>query len=101
MLGTAYWRLWTSSALSNLADGVLKVALPLVAVQTTRSPVLIAGIAVAFSLPWLVVALPRARSSTGSTGGCSCSSRTSSAPGCSARSRWSSRSARATSGCST
>ncbi|GGS50039.1 MFS transporter [Actinokineospora fastidiosa] len=53
-----YWRLWTSSGLSNLADGVLKVALPLVAIEATRSPVLIAGLAVAFSLPWLLVALP-------------------------------------------
>jgi MFS family permease len=57
-LGGPYWRLWTSSALSNLADGILKVALPLVAIGLTRSPVLIAGLAFAFSLPWLLFALP-------------------------------------------
>lgn len=57
-LGAAYWRLWTSSGLSNLADGVVKVALPLVAVQYTRSPTLIAGLAVALVLPWLLFALP-------------------------------------------
>ncbi|WP_235022531.1 MFS transporter [Amycolatopsis alkalitolerans] len=53
-----YGRLWTSSACSNLADGVLKVALPLVALGFTRSPSLIAGLAFAFTLPWLLFALP-------------------------------------------
>ncbi|MGC7094543.1 MFS transporter [Amycolatopsis lurida] len=57
-LGGAYWRLWLSSALSNLADGVFKVALPLVAVGLTRSPALIAGLTVAVRLPWLLFALP-------------------------------------------
>ncbi|HEV7980083.1 MFS transporter [Amycolatopsis sp.] len=57
-LGGAYWRMWTSSGLSNLADGVLKVALPLVALDFTRSPALIAGLAFAFTLPWLLFALP-------------------------------------------
>ncbi len=57
-LGVAYRWLWTSSGLSNLADGVVKVALPLVAVQYTRSPTLIAGLAVALVLPWLLFALP-------------------------------------------
>jgi MFS family permease len=57
-LGIAYWRLWTSSGLSNLADGIVKVALPLVAIQFTRSPVLIAGLTVALTLPWLLFALP-------------------------------------------
>ncbi|WP_342668816.1 MFS transporter [Actinokineospora inagensis] len=53
-----YWRLWVSSALSNLADGVLKIALPLVAVDYTRSPAAIAGLSLAFTLPWLLFALP-------------------------------------------
>lgn len=57
-LGGSFWRLWTSSGLSNLADGVLKVALPLVALRFTDSPALIAGVAVALSLPWLFFALP-------------------------------------------
>jgi MFS family permease len=57
-LGTAYWRMWTAASLSSLADGILKVALPLVAVGFTRSPTLIAGLAFAFTLPWLVFALP-------------------------------------------
>ncbi|MTD14796.1 MFS transporter [Nakamurella sp. YIM 132087] len=56
-LGTAYWRLWGSSGLSNLADGIVKLALPLVAIQYTRSPALIAGLGFAMTLPWLVFAL--------------------------------------------
>ncbi len=57
-LGHAYWRLWTSSGLSNLADGIVKVAMPLVAVRYTQSPTLIAGLAFALTLPWLLFALP-------------------------------------------
>lgn len=56
-LGSGFWKLWTSSALSNLADGVMKVALPLVAIRYTDSPALIAGLTFAFTLPWLVFAL--------------------------------------------
>lgn len=56
-LGPAYWRLWTSSGLSNLADGVFKIALPLLAIQFTQSPTLIAGLSVAATLPWLLFAL--------------------------------------------
>jgi MFS family permease len=57
-LGRAFWRLWSSSTLSNLADGVLKVALPLVAVTLTDSPALVAGLVFAVLLPWLLFALP-------------------------------------------
>lgn len=56
-LGSRYGKLWASSALSNLADGVMKVALPLVAIRYTDSPALIAGLTFAFTLPWLVFAL--------------------------------------------
>ena len=57
-LGAPFWRLWSSDGLSNLADGILKVALPLIALEFTRSPTLIAGLAFAFTLPWLLFALP-------------------------------------------
>ena len=57
-LGGRYWRFLSASALSNLADGIVKVGLPLVAVAYTRSPALVAGVAIAFSLPWLLFALP-------------------------------------------
>lgn len=56
-LGASYWRLWTSAGLSNLADGILQVALPLVAIRFTRSPTLIAGLSTALTLPWLLFAL--------------------------------------------
>jgi MFS family permease len=57
-LGPGFARLLTASALSNLADGVFQVALPLLAVTLTRSPGLVAGVALAQRLPWLVMALP-------------------------------------------
>ena len=37
-LGANFWRLWSASAASNLADGVFRVALPLLALTLTRSP---------------------------------------------------------------
>jgi MFS family permease len=57
-LGPSYRRLLAASAASNLADGVFQIALPLLAVSITRSPGLVAGVAVAQRLPWLVMALP-------------------------------------------
>jgi len=56
-LPPAFWRLLTASSLSNLADGVLAVALPLVAIRLTRSPAAIAGLSVVATLPWLVFSL--------------------------------------------
>jgi MFS family permease len=56
-LGPTFRRLWVSAGLSNLADGTFKVALPLIAVQYTKSPTLIAGLAFALTLPWLLFAL--------------------------------------------
>jgi MFS family permease len=56
-LPPVFWRLLSASGLSNVADGVLMVALPLVAIQLTRSPVAIAGLSVIATLPWLVFSL--------------------------------------------
>jgi MFS family permease len=56
-LGANYWKLWTASASSNLADGIFWIAFPLLAVRLTDSPVLIAGVAVVARLPWLVFVL--------------------------------------------
>jgi MFS family permease len=56
-LGANYWKLWTSSAISNLADGVFFIALPLLAIRLTDSPALIAGLAFTLRLPWLFFAL--------------------------------------------
>jgi MFS family permease len=57
-LDRGFWRLYTSSATSNLADGIGRTALPLLAASYTRSPVLIAGLAGFAFLPWLLFALP-------------------------------------------
>jgi MFS family permease len=57
-LGLPFWQLWSASALSNLADGLVKIALPLVAVTLTDAPGLVAGVAMAVTLPWLLFALP-------------------------------------------
>ena len=56
-LPTNFWRLWGSSAASNLADGLFLIALPLLAVRLTDSPILIAGLALVGRLPWLVFVL--------------------------------------------
>jgi MFS family permease len=50
--------LWGSSTASNLADGLFQVALPLLAVELTRSPSLVAAVTFSLTLPWLLFALP-------------------------------------------
>ena len=57
-LGKNYWRLWVAHGVSNLGDGVSQVAYPWLASAVTRSPLLIAAVAVASRLPWLVFTLP-------------------------------------------
>ena len=57
-LGLPFWQLWSASTLSNLADGLVKIALPLIAVTLTDSPGLVAGVTLAVTLPWLLFALP-------------------------------------------
>lgn len=57
-LGRNYWRLWTASVVANLGDGVALIAYPWLASAVTRNALLIALIAVAQRIPWLVFALP-------------------------------------------
>jgi MFS family permease len=57
-LGGNYWKLWTASVISNLGDGVALIAYPWLASAVTRNPLLIALIAVAQRIPWLVFTLP-------------------------------------------
>ncbi len=57
-LGAGYWRLWASSVVSNLGDGVTAIAMPWLSSAVTRSPVLIALVGVATRIPWLVFSLP-------------------------------------------
>lgn len=56
-LPTNFWRLWGASAVSNLADGIFFIVLPLLAVRLTDSPLLISGLALVSRLPWLVFVL--------------------------------------------
>ena len=53
-LGRNFSRALAASGFANLADGVFWVALPLLAVQLTRSPLLIAGVTIAARIPWLL-----------------------------------------------
>lgn len=56
-LGPDFARLWTANAVSNLGDGITLVAGPLLAASLTRDPRLVAGLAVAQRLPWLLFSL--------------------------------------------
>lgn len=56
-LGPEYRKLWTASTVSNLGDGITWVAAPLLAATLTRDPVLVAGLAFAHGLPWLLFTL--------------------------------------------
>ena len=42
-LGASFWRLFTSSSTSNLSDGVMQAALPLLAATLTRDPVAVSA----------------------------------------------------------
>ena len=55
-LGGTYHRFWTAGVSTNLADGLLAVALPLIAAALTQDPLLVAGLTVARYLPWLLLA---------------------------------------------
>jgi MFS family permease len=57
-LGRNYWRLWSASLSTNLADGIGLIAYLWLASAVTRSPMLIALIGVAQRLPWLLFTLP-------------------------------------------
>ena len=56
-LGPNYRRLWAASGLSNLADGIFVVVLPILAARITDSPALVAGVVFVGRLPWLVFVL--------------------------------------------
>jgi MFS family permease len=58
VFGHNYWKLFSASVVSNLGDGIAQIAYPWLASAVTRDPVLIALIAVAQRLPWLIFTLP-------------------------------------------
>ncbi|WP_101556982.1 MFS transporter [Brevibacterium aurantiacum] len=57
-LGRGFFVLWSANALSNLADGLAFVSMPLLAASMTDDPRLVAGLATLYALVRLVVALP-------------------------------------------
>ena len=57
-LGRDFGKLWTAAAFSNLADGLGRTAVPLIATTLTRDPLAIAAIGALAFLPWLVFGLP-------------------------------------------
>lgn len=57
-LGPAFRKLWSASAASNVADGLLKTAAPLLATTLTQDPFWISTIAAVVMLPWLLFAIP-------------------------------------------
>ncbi|MFG1996805.1 MFS transporter [Actinoplanes sp. NPDC048988] len=56
-LGADFWKLWTSSAVTNLGDGITMVAGPLLVASITANPAAVAGAVFAQQLPWLLFAL--------------------------------------------
>ncbi|MDH4279019.1 MAG: MFS transporter [Acidimicrobiia bacterium] len=57
-LGANYYKLMAASTISNLGDGIGVIAYPWLASAVTRNPILIAGVAAAQRLPWLLFTLP-------------------------------------------
>ncbi|MFJ8965220.1 MFS transporter [Lentzea sp. NPDC102401] len=58
MHGRGFRALTAAWAVSLVGDGVRIVALPLFTAASTRSPLAVSAVAVALTLPWLLVALP-------------------------------------------
>ncbi|MFE1101158.1 MFS transporter [Nocardiopsis alba] len=56
--GRAFNRFWAGTMVAGLGDGMLFTALPLLAALFTHDPLLVAGLMVAQSLPWLLFGLP-------------------------------------------
>ncbi|OOC54501.1 MULTISPECIES: MFS transporter [Nocardiopsis] len=55
-LGRTFHRFWAAGTLTNLGDGMLATALPLIAATLTHDPLAVSGLMVARFLPWLLVA---------------------------------------------
>jgi MFS family permease len=57
-LGPAFKKLWSASAASNVADGLLRTSAPLLATTLTKDPFLISMVGALIMLPWLLFAIP-------------------------------------------
>ena len=56
-LGPAFWSLCTAGLASSIGDGAVFVGFPILTATMTRDPRLLAGVAVAQRLPWLLLSL--------------------------------------------
>ncbi len=56
-MGRPFIGLLTASAVSGIGDGVVAVAMPLLAATITRDPVAVAGVAIAQRAPWVLLSL--------------------------------------------
>jgi MFS family permease len=57
-LGANYYKLFAGTVVSNMGDGMATIAYPWLASAVTRNPILVATVAVAQRLPWLLFTLP-------------------------------------------
>lgn len=57
-LSAGFNRLWVAAVSSNLADGIGRTAVPLIATTLTHDPALIAGLSAVTFLPWLLFGIP-------------------------------------------
>ena len=57
-LPKSFWKLFSSSTISNLGDGMVVAAGPLLALSLTDDTRLIAAVSFAAMLPWLILSLP-------------------------------------------
>jgi MFS family permease len=57
-LGASYRKLFISTTVSNIGDGMSLIAYPWLASALTRNPLLISGVVLVQRLPWLVFTLP-------------------------------------------
>jgi Na+/melibiose symporter-like transporter len=57
-LGADFRNLFTANLGSSLGDGIARTAAPLLAVQLTSDPLLVAGVAALQMVPWLLFAIP-------------------------------------------
>lgn len=57
-LGASFTKLLISSGSSNLADGLVRTSVPLLAAALTRDPLVVSLVSASAFLPWLLFALP-------------------------------------------
>lgn len=56
-LGRPFWTFWTAAVLVNLGDGIRLAAFPLLAASLSGEPLVVAAVAAAGTLPWLLTGL--------------------------------------------